>query len=98
MEGVNGCCPSRLHSILSIPTAASVASNVISIYRMFVVLPSAISPLPFLLSDACVISTSGDVVSCTVIVNDLSSALLPSKSSALQVTTVSPIGNVSPEL
>src|SRR5919112_4572321 len=89
-------CPSRLHCVLSTPTA-SVASNIISTYLILVVLPSA-SSLLFLLSDTCVISTSGAVVSCTVIRNDSSSALLPAKSSALHVTTVSPIGNVSPEL
>ena len=43
-----------------------------------------------------IISTSRAVVSCTVIVND-SFALFPTRSSALHVTIVSPIGNVSPE-
>lgn len=46
-------------------------------YGMAVEPPSGISaPLPLLLSTASVISTSGAVVSCTVIVKD-SCALLP---------------------
>jgi hypothetical protein len=57
-------------------------------------LPSATSL--FLLSNASVISTSGGVVSCTAIEND-SSAELPAASSALHVTIVSPMENVSPE-
>jgi len=50
-----------------------------------------------LLSTALVITTSGSVVSYTVIVKDSSDGL-PAASSALHVITVSPIGNVSPEL
>ena len=50
-----------------------------------------------LLSTALVVTTSGSVVSCTVIVKD-SSEGLPAASYALHVTTVSPIGNVSPRL
>jgi hypothetical protein len=63
---------------------------------IFVVLPYVI--FLFLLSTASLISPSGSVVSCTLIVNNSSSTLLPAKYSAVHVTTVSPIGDVSPEL
>ena len=59
MHDVNGC-PSKLHSVLSIPTA-SVAANVILMYGVGVVPLSATSL--FLLSTASIISTSGAVVS-----------------------------------
>jgi hypothetical protein len=83
---------------LSIPTA-SVASNVNPVYGTGVLLlppPPYVISLP-LLSTPLVVTTSGSVVSCTVIVKD-SSEGLPAASYALHVTTVSFIGNVSPEL
>jgi hypothetical protein len=89
VQNVN-VCPSRLHSVLSIPTT-SVASNVILMYGTAVLLlppPSVISLS--LLSTALVITTSGSVVSCTVIVK-YSSDGLPAASSALHVITVHPL-------
>jgi hypothetical protein len=83
---------------LSIPTA-SVTSNVNPVYGTGVLLlppPPYVISLP-LLSTALVVTTSGSVVSCTVTVKD-SSEGLPAASYALHVTTVSPIGNVSPGL
>lgn len=90
VQNVN-VCPSRLHSVLSIPTT-SVASNVNPVYGTGILLlpppPSVISLS--LLSTALVITTSGSVVSCTVIVK-YSSDGLPAASSALHVITVHPL-------
>jgi hypothetical protein len=86
VQNVNAC-PSGLHSVLSIPTA-SVASNVILMYGTAVLLlppPSVISLSP--LPTALVITTSGSIASCTVIVK-YSSNGLPAASSALHVITV----------
>jgi hypothetical protein len=75
VQNVNAC-PSRLHSVSSIPTA-SVASNVILMYGTAVLLlqppPSVISLS--LLPTALVITTSGSIASCTVIVKYYSDGL-----------------------